>query len=383
MKQSANFQRPWRSVSMVLWLRDVATLMLCFPAVQCFADDLTIPDDSDAPAASEAEESPKESVVPFWQLDRGQTFLTTTNIRRATEMQVADYTRKSDETDRMQLAYGIALPDRVGGFRVGVRVQSMRREAKNRDEHSSQIEVLPQRDLAEMEMSFRVSDDGQQVTPYPGESLVPTHDLESRELLRRLCGPEVFRSWVDLPFRVPVMTTQNQLIPPRIMRQREAKPADPDDGAEAEKDAEEAAGLRVGFEWTRPQHVSLGLLGMLQMDCSYRVDSINEDTATIVIQGTGTVEPLSSPGRSMLTIESADLSVSEISGNGTVSMSGLPGVPESMRFSQKIAVEGTGVVRSGNESHKLRIKQLLTQEWIVSEFKYRDEPQGFPIPMTR
>jgi|GEM_PF-3389127 len=387
MKDAVELQKLLRSTGLLFCLCGTIMLVECVLDRPCFADDPVVPEEDNEPAVTEpADALPEEAVVPFWRLDRGQTFLTTTNIRRETELQIGDHTSSSDETDRIVLAYGVVMPDRADGFRVRLQVRSMRRDANDGDEGSNQIEVLPKRNRPAMQMAFRVSHGGEQVVAYPGESIFPTQGLASTELLHRLCGPEEVRSWYDLPFRVPVVTNRNQLIPPRIELPPPTSPADDENGLEteeAETRKEPLPGLRVDFEWTRPQHVSLGLLGTLQIDSHYRVESIESDTATIVIEGEASIEPREAPSRSMLAIESIHLSVTEVLGSGAVTMDRLSDIPESMRFSQKISVEGTGVVRSGKQSHDLRVKQLLTQEWIVSEFNDRDEPQGIPMSIPR
>lgn len=365
-----------------------AAVMLFGTATPSMGDDSTVADDSDASASPDAVEPPPEAdfpqdaVIPFWQLDRGQTFSTKVSVRRETELQVGKHRQDSDETDRIELGYGISTSDRAGGFRVGLRVLSMHRESKNNTDASDEIEVLPKNDLAGMEMTFRVADGGERIEPLPGESLLPEHDLETRELLVRLCGPNVFRTWADYPFRVPVVTQGQRRDSGLIVPNPESELPDSED-AESIKPVIELPGLRPGFSWKRPQHVSLGLMGTLKMDCEYLVEGVDGDEAAIVIQGEAEVQPTDAPARSMLAMESMDLTVSEISGSGKVLMSEFSGVPESMRFTQAIVIEGMGVVRSGRESHELRFRQLLTQNWFVSEFKYRDEPQGFPIQVPR
>ena len=212
--------------------------------------------------------------------------------------------------------------------------------------------------------------------------MIPASAPEARELLKRFCGPEVFRSWVDIPFRVPLNTNSQRLIPPLIVPQSQPKQSDTEDTADAVRYLK-PPGLKPDYEWTRPQHISLGLFGVIRVECHYRVDSIDDDSAAILVRGTAAIEALESPPRSMLIVESVDLSVSDMSGKGTVCMAEHSEVPESIRFEQKISVEGTGVVRSGKQSHEVRIKQSLTQNWIVSEFEHQDEPQGFPIPGPR
>jgi len=356
-----------------------AALILIVEPRRNFADDPAVPDEGESADSEEVVQTAVEdAVVPFWRLEPGQTFSTTSGIRRETELQVGDHVESSDETVEIQMAYGVSVPDRDGGFRVGMRVQSMRRETNGRDDASNQLEISPKRDLAEMAMTFRISDDGEEVSSNHDELLVAARDPVARELLNRICGPDVFRSWIDVPFRIPVITNHQQLNPPPILLQRKSDEPDSEDD-EAVPEDPKMPGLRVGRKWTRQQHVSLGLLGTMRMDCEYRVDSIDADTATITVQGGASIEPLVAPVRSMLTVESIEIATTEISGSGTVSMTEHSGVPESIRFEQKIALEGTGVVRSGKQTHEVRIKQSLTQNWIVSEFNHRDEPQGVPI----
>ncbi len=389
MELAAESRSRWHSARMVCCICAVA-VMLFVTATPSIAEDSTVADDSDASAAPEAVETPtedeedssRETVIPFWQLDRGQTFSTKVSVHRETEMHVGEHRQDSDDTDRIELGYEISTSDRAGGFRVGLRVLSMHRESKHDSDASDDIEVLPRNDTAGMEMTFRVANGGELIKPLPGESLLPEHDLETRELLVRLCGPNVFRTWADYPFRVPVVTQGQRRNSGLIVPNPESELPDLED-AESIKPAIELPGLRPGFSWKRPQHVSLGLMGTLKMDCEYRVEGIDGDEAAIVIRGTAEILPTDAPARSMLAIESVDLTVSELSGSGKVLMSEFSGVPESMRFTQAIVIEGTGVVRSGRESHELRFRQSLTQNWFVSEFKYRDEPQGFPIQVPR
>ena len=161
MSDSDDPRRPSSLRPALACLIGAAIPILCGLSCRSMADESAVTDGDDPSDNSDAEETPSDDlVVPFWRLERGQTFSTNTSIRRKTELQVGGDVQSSDETDHVELHYGVSRPDRNGGFRVGMRVASLRREIAGSEDSVNQIEVQPERDLSAMGVTFRVSDGG-------------------------------------------------------------------------------------------------------------------------------------------------------------------------------------------------------------------------------
>jgi len=111
--------------------------------------------------------------------------------------------------------------------------------------------------------------------------------------------------------------------------------------------------------------------------------SIDDSVATISVLGAATAKPIIPPSRSAWTIVSVDVPESELQGTGRIEMNADLQHPSMISFEQQLTMMGSGVLRSGEETHEFRFKQLLTQKWNVSEFGYYDTPQGVPLEPSR
>ena len=333
-------------------------------------------DSNPEPESSSGGES--DAVLPLWQLDVGQVFRTDVYVERQTEFQVADEVDVSSQTDHHGFRYRVLANDPRGGVQLQMQVETLNRTATTTDGDVSTVQKQPQQVLDSHEIDLRLRDGGRQIDSAGLQALIRSRQPETREIFSRFVGPQVFHSWIDLPFRIPLITQIRS--GPDIRIQPRRSPAPP---GQPEPSATGATELSAGLTWNRIHTLSLGLLGIVEIDCLYTVNSIDASVAKITVSGAARAESTQSPSRSALTLVSVDVSDSEIQGTGRVEMNSELQYPTAISFEQQLTLKGSGVLRSGDQTHEFRFKQLLTQKWNVSEFGYHDTPQGVPLQPIR
>ena len=309
--------------------------------------------------------------LPIWQLADGQKFSVQTTIHRNTEIQVGDYREVSDVTDRAILQYIMFGFDRQGRAQLEVHIESMDRITSDKSGKATTESLVPERALKSPRTAIVVSDDGNTVHVLGRQSIFRTDTSLSQRLLNQLSGEGVFESWVNMPFRIPVKTNNQPSAP--------IKP--PESTKEPRKDdAIDDSVMRVDSDWTRTQHISLGLPGTVECKSHYVIESIKDQRAQVRIDGTLHLKHRESPENNPLLINDFEFSSSNMSGEGHIQIDELTGLPHSIQMKETMSLDGRSTVISGDVSQEMQFKQILTHSWTASEFRLKDVSEGTPIP---
>ena len=307
--------------------------------------------------------------IPIWHLTRGQKFSVQATTHRITEIQVGEHHSVSDVTDRITLQYTMFDYDRRGFAQLGVRIKSLDRTTINESGEKT-TKVLP------VEKTFKVpaavvlvGDHGNDVKVLGVESVFRADFPQAHRIFAEICGDDVFQSWFDLPFHVPLKTARSPTL---------VQPADKSVSPEKTK-ADSESFLHTDHTWTRAQHISLGLPGTVQCDWVYLIGTIEEFEAQLSVSGALRMVLQESNEEVPLRFEDFQLTMSDVSGAGKILMDELSGLPQSIQLTQKLLLEGQSAVASGGTSYEFRFKQSLTQTSIASEFGMLELQQDGPV----
>ncbi|MCH2203543.1 MAG: hypothetical protein MK102_16370 [Fuerstiella sp.] len=316
--------------------------------------------------------------IPIWQLSKGQTFSVQVTTHRVTEIQIGNHTDVSDVTDRVLMQYKMSGYDRSGRARLQVQIRSLNRTTIDNNGEQTTQSLDAGKVFRIPAVVLLVSDRGNAVKVVASDSVFRFDTPQSHHVLTQICSEDVFRSWLDLPFRVPVAASRPPFRPfsERRTGNRTTKTESQNPPTE---DAAEESSLSSGTEWTRTQFVSLGVPGTARCDCVCFIDSIENLEATFSVQGTTRMVPHQFNEDLPLKFQGFQLNTSEFSGSGQILMDELTQLPKSIQLDQKMTLAGHTIVFSGGSAHELRFKQSLTQSSNTSEFVVTDSQNGVPV----
>jgi len=312
-----------------------------------------------------------EVTLPIWQLTHGQKFSVQTTTHRNTEIQVGDYREVSDVTDSAILQYVMFGFDRQGRAQLEVRIESLNRVTHDESGKAATESLVPERALKSPGTAIVVSDDGNTVNVLGSRSVFRTGTSLSQRLLNQLSGEGVFESWVNMPFRIPVKTNN-----------RPSAPIKPQEGEKQLRNDDAIADsvMRVDSDWTRIQHISIGLPGTVECETHYLIESIKDQRAQIRIDGSLHLKHRESPQNNPLIIADFEFNSSNLSGEGHILVDQITGLPHSIQMTETMSLGGRSTVTSGDVSQQMQFRQRLTHSWTASEFRLKDVSEGISIP---
>ncbi len=319
-----------------------------------------------SPATAAAE------TVPIWQLTPGQNFSVQATTHRITEIHIGDHHDITDVTDRVTLHYTMFAFNQAGIAQFEVRIVSLERTITSEHGEKTTQSLILEKALKVPAVAVLVTDHGNDVKVLGGDSLFRADMPQSHRVLTQISDDEVFCSWLDLPFHVPVITDRPPFRSPARLHPTDDVVDPPHDVAH------ESLTLRTGSQWTRVLHISLGLPGTIECNCAYTIDAIEDFAAQLAVTGTIKLIPREPDEESPLRFKNFHLTESAVSGEGKILMDDLTGLPRSIEQSQRLTLEGQSAVASGGGSYDFRFKQSLTQTSIASEFGIQDLKRGVP-----
>jgi hypothetical protein len=314
-----------------------------------------------------------DDTIPVWNLTQGQQFTVRSSTRRITELQVGEHRQTTDVADHMIIHYTLSGYDRRGFAHFEARIKSLDRTTTDTAGSETTDSLIVEKAFKDPTVTVVVGDHGNEVKIVGTESVLRSAFPQADRVLKEICGHDVFQSWFDLPFRIPVKT-----IPPTA-RQPAARQQSPDDTNSEQSDTDTEDALHSLSKWTRRHAVSLGLPGTVQCDCACSIDSIKDFEAQFSLTGTARWLPRESSDDESLAFNDFQLTASDVSGTGTILMDQLTGLPQSIQMTQNLSLEGQSIVTSGEKTYEFQFKQSLTQTSIASEFKMQELHRGVPI----
>ena len=311
--------------------------------------------------------STADDTFPIWELTQGQRFTVRATTHRITEIQVGEYQETTDIADLITVQYTLSGYDGRGFAHFDARITSLNRTTTDAGGDETTDSLIVEKALKAPTVTILVGNHGNDLKVLGIESVFRSDFPQAHRVLKEICGHDIFQSWFDLPFRVPVKN-----VPPTARQER----AHGDTPEPPSTNAETA--LNPHSTWTRKHRVSLGLPGTVQCDCACSIDSIEDFKAQFSLTGTPQLLPREPNEDEQLRFKDFELTASDVSGTGTILMDQLTGLPQSIQLTQKLSLEGQSAVASGERSYEFRFKQSLTQTSIASEFAMQDLRRGVP-----
>lgn len=324
----------------------------------------------------------------FWQLHPGNQFLVKGTVSRTTRISRADQPDTTAQTrDHFDLLYVVEDMDPAGRLTMSVRVIRSLREPDDADREGMAIAERRLGLLEDIRLTMIVNRDGSIDTIAPGDpeafaaALGGLHPA-SNGFLNTACTPDVITGWISRPF---LLVVDPQLI---------------------QKD----------YQWTRPEVISLGLLGSIRTHVDARIqeplqlpngeaapDSPQpKDSGLLNVQlsqnGPHRYLPARLPSNLAaslpLKIKDATAEVAELSGSATLfngsqdAQLGSPGPrPQFNALSITIGIQGSCTVETGGTQQELKFQQTQQQEWTLSSWRTGQPrmvtPDGVPVPIPQ
>lgn len=305
--------------------------------------------------------------LALWKITPDQSFTVQITTQRITEIRIGEYLDTTNTADHVTVQYTWSGYDRRGVARFEARITALDRTTTDADGNSTTESLNVSTEFRHPRVFVFVEDDGNSVNVSGTDSFFRSDSPQAQRVLQEICGPDVFQSWFDLPFRVPFSTTPP--VTPQVSAEEVLTEQVP---------AVDEAALHPDSEWTRTHHVTLGLPGAIQCECVSAIDAIEESEARYSITGTVQFLPREPRQQDQLRFEEFQLTRSDVSGTGRIEMDQETELPRSIQLTQDLSLEGHGRVASGGTTWEIQLKQSLTLTSIASEFGAQKPQSDIP-----
>ena len=328
---------------------------------------------------------------PIWQLSLGQMFRANVTTDYQTVIDIADSSAEVSGSDRMTLQYEIVRQSSGGHLLVEVRILSLERTQMIDGADQETESLLPEDALNSAVLVLDVGPTGE-VTPIGHENTIKTDSPETQRTLNRYLGSDVFRSWLDLPFWVPVGAhvagTQGvQSLPESeatadtgsANQEVDEPAASPADDSSAEDEDNVQAVPAGAVHWNRSLKISLGLLGAVTVDARCETTEQQDSELRFSISGRPEHVPPDAALDSPTVFDRIRVETTKMEGYGRMRTNPLTGLPADIDIQQQLGIEGNAVVQSAGRSADVRFKRTMTRSCQISEIRSRKSRPGLSI----